>query len=202
MQLLLDGVELKSPFLMQPRRAMDDDEFLLFCSQHPDLRIERTAKGDLLIMPPAGDESGYQSLEVAGELRSWAKRDGRGQAFDSSAGFLLPNGACRAADAAWVLRSRLQKFTKQQRRKFLPLCPDFVVEVFSPTDRLPQLKSKMREWIENGAQLAWLLDPDRRTAYIYRPGREAERLVNLQRLVGEPPVGGFILDLHDIWAGL
>ena len=202
MQIVLEGAELKSPFVVQPRRPMSDEEFFEFCGKHPDLRMERTAEGDILIMPPAGDESSFQNLEVASELHRWAKRDGRGRAFDSSAGFVLPDGACLSPDACWILNSRLKSFTKEEKRRFLTVCPDFVVEVLSPTDRLSQVKAKMRQWIDNGARLGWLLDPDHRTVYIYRPNHEPERLVNPDHIVGEPPVAGFDLHLFEIWAGL
>jgi Uma2 family endonuclease len=202
MQIVLEDAELKSPFVVQPRRPMNDDEFFEFCVRHPQLRMERTAQGDILIMPPAGDESSFQSSEVGGELRNWARRDGRGVVFDSSAGFVLPDGSCLSPDAAWILRSRLKRFSKEEKRKFLPLCPDFVIEVLSPSDRLSQLKTKMRHWVDNGTRLAWLLDPDHRTAYVYRPGREPERLVNLERVTGDAPVAGFVLELAEIWAGI
>jgi Uma2 family endonuclease len=116
--------------------------------------------------------------------------------------YFLPSGAAYSPDASWVLRSRLDKLTRDEKRKFPRLCPDFVVELMSPSDRLSKAKVKMREWIENGAQLGWLLDPDRRTAYIYRPGREPEQLVNPERLTGDGPVTGFVLELPDIWAEL
>jgi len=131
--------------------------------------------------------------------RSSYRGDDRGRSFDSNAEFLLPNGAARSPDASWVLRGRLTKLTREQKRKFMPLCPDFVVELTSPTDRLRQVQAKMREWMENGAQLGWLLDADRRTAHIYRPRRQPEKRVGPKRLAGEGPVGGFVLELVEIW---
>ena len=166
------------------------------------MRIERAADGNILIIPPAGFESGHRNLELNRQLGNWALEDERGRAFDSSVEYILPNGAAYSPDASWVLQSRINALTKEQGRKFPPLCPDFVVELMSPSDRLRKAKAKMQDWIANGVQLGCLLDPDRRTAYIYRPGCEPEQVVNPERLVGEGPVAGFILELADIWAGL
>ena len=149
---------------------MTDEEFFEFCERNPDLRIEREANGEIIIMPPAGFETGYRNNDVSRQLGNWAEADGRGVAADSNTEYLLPDGAALSPDASWVLKSRLDRFSKEQLKRFLPLCPDFVVELISPTDRLPRVKAKMREWIENGAQLGWLIDADRRTIYVYRPG--------------------------------
>jgi Uma2 family endonuclease len=200
MQILVE--ELERPMAIQWERGMTDDEYFQFCADNPDLRIERSPEGDILIMPPAGGESSFRNSELTAELRNWARKDGRGRAFDSSVEYFLPSGAAYSPDASWVLCSRLDKLTRDEKRKFPRLCPDFVVELMSPSDRLSKAKVKMREWIENGAQLGWLLDPDRRTAYIYRPGRESEQLVNPERLTADGPVTGFVLELPDIWAEL
>jgi len=200
MQILVEESEL--PTAIQLKGAMSDDEYFEFCAENPDKRIERTAQGDVIIMPPAGLESGFRNNEISAELRAWARKDGRGRSFDSNTEFILPNGAAYAPDASWVSSARLDGLTKAQKRKFAPLCPDFVVGLMSPSDRLPKAKAKMREWIENGAQLAWLLDADHRTAYLYRPDREPEVLIDPERLTGEGPVAGFVLDLKEIWAGL
>jgi Uma2 family endonuclease len=181
---------------------MTDDQYYQFCTSNPDLRIERTANGDILIIPPAGFESGYRNLELNRQLGNWALEDGRGRAFNSSVEYILPNGAAYSPDASWVLQSGVNALTKEQKRKFPPLCPDFVVELMSPSDRLRKAKAKMQEWIANGVQLGWLLDPDHRTVYIYRPGREPEQVVNPERLIGEGPVAGFVLELAKVWAGL
>jgi Uma2 family endonuclease len=136
------------------------------------------------------------------QLYNWAKRDGRGRAFDSNSEFFLPDGSARGPDAAWVHRERLASLTKEQKRKFLYLCPDFVVELVSPSDRLSKVQAKMSAWIGNGAALGWLIDADNRTVYVYRPGSDPERLANVDRIDGEGPVAGFQLDLTDIWSGL
>jgi Uma2 family endonuclease len=126
----------------------------------------------------------------------------RGLAFGSSVEYILPSGAAYSPNASWFLRSRVTALTKEQKRKFPPLCPDLVVELMSPSDRLAKVKAKVQEWIANGVQLGWLLDPDHRTAYIYRPGCDPEQVVNPEHLIGEDPIAGFILELADIWAGL
>ena len=181
---------------------MSDAEFYDFCAQNPDLRIERDASGEIIIMPPTGWETSHRNSDLTAQLNAWAKRDGRGRAFDSNAEYLLPNGAARSPDASWVPQSRIDGVGKEEKRRFARLCPDFVVELTSPSDRLPKVQAKMREWMENGAALGWLIDPDRRTVYIYRPGQDAEALVGVDHVTGEGPVEGFRLELADIWQGL
>jgi len=176
-----------------------DKEFKRICRLNPDLRLERSAQGELLIMPPASGESGYRNVEVAAPLSRWAKRDGRGVVFDSSTGYRLPNRAIRSPDASWVLRNRLARLTKEQKQDFLPLCPDFAIEVRSGSDRLPALQDKMQEYIDNGAQLGWLIDPYERLVFLYRPGAAVEMLKKPARLSGAPELAGFVLSLAKIW---
>jgi len=199
MQMVLNDIETDSPIRFLPARPMSDDEYFAFCAVNPDLRIERTAEGEIEIMPPTGFETGDQNADLTMQLRAWAKRNGRGRAVDSSTEYILPSGAARSPDASWVLRSRLANLTPEQKKKFLRLCPDFVVELRSPSDRLRQVQAKMREWMDNGAKLGWLIDPDSRSVYIYRPGQSTERLVDPDRVEGEPPVEGFVLEMADIW---
>lgn len=184
---------------LPPDAAMSDDDFFEFCQRNRDLRIERKADGEIIIMAPAGGETGGRNAKLGTYLGIWTMRDGRGIAFDSSTGFDLPNGATLSPDAAWVLRERLAHLTPTQKRKFLPLCPDFVIELQSPSDRLDDLKEKMQEYIDNGAQLGWLLVPDTRTAYVYRPGQDPEHLLNATQLSGDPELPGFVLNLREIW---
>jgi Uma2 family endonuclease len=188
--------------VIQWEHQMTDDEYFQFCQINEDLRIERTAQGDLLIMPPAGFESGNRNNELSRQLGNWARENGQGQAFDSNTEYILPNGAAYSPSASWVLQSRVNALTKEQKRKFPPLCPDFVVELMSPSDRLHKAKGKMQDWTANGVQLGWLLDPDHRTVYIYRPDLEPEQIVNPERIAGEGRVAGFVLELAKIWAGL
>jgi Uma2 family endonuclease len=183
-------------------RLMTDAEYYRFCTKIPDLRVERTAVGDILIMPPPGAETSFRNIEVTMQLGNWSRSDGHGRAFDSSVEYFLPSGAAYSPDASWVLRSRIDKLTRNEKRKFPPLCPDFVLELMSPLEDLAKLKTKMTEWIENGAQLGWLLDPDRRTVYVYRPDREPEQLINPESIAGEGPVAGFVLELARVWAEL
>ena len=199
MQVVLNDIETDEPIRIQPARRMSDEEFYAFCVANPDLRIERTAEGEIEIMPPAGFETSDRNADLTMQLRAWAKRDGRGRALDSNVEYILPNGAARSPDASWVQRSRLAKLTSEQKKRFLPLCPDFVVELRSPSDRLRQVQAKMREWMDNGARLGWLIDPETRTVYIYRPGQATERLLDPPRVGGEPPMDGFVLEMPDIW---
>ena len=184
---------------MHPAFDMSDDDLLVFCGQNKDLRIERTAEGDLEIMPPTGWETGNRNARIAAQLASWTERDGTGAATDSSGGYRLPNGAVRAPDAAWVRRERLAGLTAEQKQKFLPLCPDFVVELRSPTDSLTLLQDKMREYVENGARLGWLIGPSERRVYVYRPGETVRVLDNPGSISGAPLLPGFTLGLHKLW---
>jgi Uma2 family endonuclease len=202
MQVVLPDIQTRARFEIDGDRPMDDDEYFEFCARNRKLRIERNANGEIIIMPPAGGETGYRNSDLTAQLTIWSKRDGRGRAFDSNTEFILPNGAALAPDASWVRSSRLEQFTKEQKKRFLPLCPDFVVELISPGDRLPRVQAKMGEWMENGAALGWLIDADRRTVYVYRPAHPPQELVDADHVVGEGPVEGFRLELADIWQGL
>ncbi len=202
MQVALPEYALPAKLVLNPERGLSDDEFYNFCVENPGLCIERTELGEIVIVPPAGFESSFRSLEVSAELRQWAKRDGRGKAFDSSAMFLLPGGSARSPDAAWVSNRQTSLLTKAQRKRFVPLCPEFVVEVMSPSDRLSAAQAKMEEWMANGCQLAWLIDGESRSVYIYRPGVVAEQRTSVTALAGDGPVEGFQLKLSLIWEGL
>ena len=202
MQLALPETGFAARIILDPEDKLTDDEYFEFCAANPNLRIERTAKGEIVIVPPAGGESSCNSLETSSQLRYWARKDGRGRAFDSSAEFLLPDGSALSPDAAWVSNRLLATLTKQQRRKFMPVCPEFIVEVMSPSDRPRAAQAKMEQWIANGAQLGWLIDGDAKTVYVYTLARPVEQRSGILELAGEGPVEGFILDLQDIWAGL
>jgi len=184
---------------LRPVIELTEDQFFEFCQINQELRIERTAEGDLVIMPPEGGETGNRSILLGTFLTQWAWQDGTGVTFGSSTGFILPNGAMRAPDAAWVRRSRLTALTADQKQKFLPLCPDVVVEIRSPSDRLNNLQEKMQEYLDTGAQLGWLIDPPSRTVYVYRPNRPVERLEHPATIAGDPVLPGFSLDLQTIW---
>jgi Uma2 family endonuclease len=190
-----------APLLVHLRPAVDmtEEQFFEFCQINRDLRIERSADGDLIIMAPAGARSGARNAEITLQLVQWAKQDGRGVAFDSSAGFRLPNGAVRGPDAAWVDRSRLDVLDDETKDRFLPLCPDFVIELRSPSDALKTVQEKMEEYRANGARLGWLIDPVTRRARVYTPDAPPRELVNPAELTGEPVLPGFVLNLTAIW---
>lgn len=184
---------------LRPVVDMNDDEFFDFCQLNRDLCIERTAEGDLIIMPPAGGETGDKNAFVTAFLKPWSLQNESGVAFDSSTGFILPNRATRSPDVAWVKRSRLARLTAEQKKKFLPLCPDFVIELRSPSDNLKTVQEKMREYLNNGAQVGWLIDPLERRVYVYRPGIPVVCLENPPTIAGDPELPGFVLELTRIW---
>jgi Uma2 family endonuclease len=184
---------------LHPAIELTDEEFFEFCQINRDLRIERTATGELLIMPPTGSETGNRNAKLIVQLGVWAEGDGTGIYFDSSTGFKLPNGADRSPDAAWVKLERWNALTPEQQEKFAPICPEFVVELRSPSDSLEPLQTKMQEYIDNGALLGWLIDRKNRQVYIYRPGFAVECLDNPASVGGESVLPGFILDLSKIW---
>lgn len=189
------------PLILRPRPAIEltENQFFELCRLNRELRIERNAAGDLLIMPPAGSETGGRNSNIAWQLVDWSRKDGSGVTFDSSAGFTLPNGAVRSPDAAWIERSRWERLPREQRDRFAPICPDFVLELRSPSDALRDLQAKMQEYLDNGARLGWLLDPEPRHAYVYIPGVPVERLDDPATLSGGEVLPGFVLDLAEIW---
>ena len=184
----------------RPVIEMDDEQFFQFCQLNRDLRIERTAEGDIIIMAPEAGSSGRGDSELVFQFEQWARRDGTGQVFGSSTGFNLPNGATRSPDVAWVRNERIDVLTDEQWQKFLPLCPDFVLELRSPSDSVGNLQKKMDEYRQNGAQLGWLLDPMNKQVFVYRQGAPAEVLENPVSVSGEPLLRGFVLEVPLIWA--
>jgi Uma2 family endonuclease len=185
-----------------PVIQLDDEALFRFCQINSQLRIERTAEGNLIIMSPEGGSSGLGNSKLNQALENWSDGDGTGRVFGPSAGFILPNKAMRAPDVSWVLKERLARLTKKEMKKFLPLCPDFVLELRSESDSLSALKAKMAEYVGNGARLGWLLDPVRKQAHIYRPKKSPEILTDPAKLSGEPVLKGFVLDLRAIWAAM
>src|SRR6266516_3216774 len=187
----------QEPLIIHTRPVidMDDEQFFQFCQLNRDLRIERTAEGDIIIMAPEAGSSGRGGSELVFLFEQWARRDGTGQVFGSSTGFNLPNGATRSPDVAWVRNERLDALTEEEWQRFLPLCPDFVLELRSPSDRMTILQKKMEEYRDNGAQLGWLLDPVNKRVHVYRPGAEVEVLEHPASVNGEPVLRGFVLDV-------
>jgi Uma2 family endonuclease len=184
---------------MSPAIDMTNEQFFAFCQQNRDYRIERNATGEIIIMPPTGSETGNRNFDLIVQLGIWIRENGTGIGFDSSAGFTLPNGAMRASDAAWIKLEKWHTLTLEQQQKFAPICPDFIIELRSPSDNLQPLKDKLQEYIDNGISLGWLIDRKNRKVYIYRPNSEVECLDNPATLSGESILPGFVLQLSTIW---
>jgi Uma2 family endonuclease len=169
---------------------------------NPDLHIERTAEGEIVVAPPCGGESDSRNTEVLFHLTRWAKEDGTGRTFGPSVQFFLPDGSGLSPDASWVSNESLRTLTKQQRKKYLRLTPEFVVEVLSPSENVKEAKAKMERWIANGVELAWLIDGDAETVYVYRKGHPSKTRRRIREVSGDGPVAGFVLNLAPIWEGL
>ena len=178
---------------------MTDDDFLRFCLENKDLRIERNSNLKIILMSPVTSLSGFYSLEIARQLANWAIQNGKGIAFDSSAGFTLPDRSVLSPDASWLSRDKWNKLSADDKDKFAPVCPEFVIEVRSKSDSLSELQLKLKNWIKNGAELAWLIDPRDEVSFIYRTDHPEEKIEGLDRkLYGEGSVAGFELDLSKI----
>ena len=184
---------------LSPVIELTEEQFLAFCEMNHEARIERTAEGELEIMPPVGLYGSNWNAEITAQLRIWARRDSTGAFFDSSGGFTLPNGAVRSPDASWILRSRLAELTTEDKSGFAHICPDFVIEVRSRSDRLSVLRTKMDEYMENGARLGWLIGPQNRRVYVYRPNSGIEILGNPESVSADPELKGFTLNLEEVW---
>ena len=176
-----------------------DDKFVEIVAANKDLRLELSSQGELSIMSPTGGETGDRNLELGGQVWFWNRQNGLGKAFDSSTGFKLPNGATRSPDVSWIKIERWNALTSEQRKKFLPLCPDFVIELVSESDDLADTQAKMREYIANGLRLGWLINPKNQQVEIYRQNQEIEVLQSPTSLFGEDVLPGFILDLQPIF---
>ncbi len=187
------------PATLELNIDLTDEQFFQLCQQNRDLRFERTAKGELIIMPPTGSETSDRNADLTYQLRAWSRQNQLGKSFDSSGGFKLPNGADRSPDASWVTMERWNALTQAEKERFAPLCPDFVVELMSPNDSLEKTRTKMREYMDNGTRLGWLINRQQQQVEIYRPNREVEILANPQTLSGEDILPGFVLDLDQIW---
>jgi Uma2 family endonuclease len=185
---------------LKPTIDLTDEQFYELCQNNLELRFEQTAKGELIIMPPTGGETGNRNFSLTGQVFVWVEQDGTGFGFDSSTVFKLPNGAKRAPDVAWVRGDRWNALTKKQREGFPPIAPDFVVELRSRTDSLSELRLKMQEYIDNGVRLGWLLNPKDRQVEIYRQGKAVEILQAPVTLSGEDVLPGFVLVLKNLLA--
>ncbi len=175
------------------------DQFHEYSRLNPELRIEQTKEGNMIIMLPAYTETGNKNFKLTVEFGIWVKQNGQGEGFDSSTGFILPNGAKRAPDASWIRREHWEALSKKARQKFAHICPDFVIELRSRTDRLKTLQAKMEEYRENGAELGWLIDPFERKVHIYQPHQSVIVLDDPKEVSGDPLLPGFVLKLSAIW---
>jgi Uma2 family endonuclease len=187
------------PATLELNIDLTDEQFFQLCQNNRDLRFERTGAGELIIMPPTGSETGDRNADLTYQLRAWSRQNQRGKSFDSSTGFKLPNGAERSPDASWVKIERWNALTQAEKERFAPLCPDFVVELMSPNDSAEKTRAKMREYMDNGARLGWLINRQQQQVEIYRPDREVEIVSSPQILSGEDILSGFVLDLAEIW---
>ncbi|MEH1806955.1 Uma2 family endonuclease [Nostoc sp.] len=194
----MNATTVALPSTLKLKIDLTDEQFFQMCQKNRDYRFERTASGELLIMPPTGSDTGNRNFDMVVELGIWNKQTKLGKGFDSSTGFTLPNGAERSPDVSWVKIERWNALTAEQQEKFAPICPDFVVELRSRTDSLKELQEKMQEYIENGTQLGWLIDRKNKRVEIYRPGKDVEILDNPASLSGENVLPGFVLDLQQI----
>ena len=194
----MDAATVSLPPTLQLSIDLTDEQFFQLCQDNQDYQFERTASGEIIIMPPTGGETSNRNSELTYQLQAWNRQTKLGKSFDSNGGFTLPNGAVRAPDASWLKLERWEALTPQQKQKFLPLCPDFVVELRSPTDSVKQTQLKMQEYIANGARLGWLIDAKTQRVEIYRPNQNVELLENPAFLSGEDILPGFVLDMAQI----
>jgi Uma2 family endonuclease len=186
-------------FNLNPIVKLTDDQFYQLCRENPDVKLERNAKGEIIIMPPTGGETGNRNFEIAVEFGVWNRQHKLGVCFDSSTCFKLPNGANRSPDVAWIKKDRWDALTPEQQEKFPPIAPDFVLELMSPSDDLKDTQAKMQEYIDNQVKLGWLINPPARQVEIYRQGQPVEILDAPTELSGEDILPGFILDLQIVW---
>lgn len=191
-----EALEIDFGDLLKP---MSDDDFADFCQRHRDLRIEMDRFGEIIIMSPTYSETGAINFNLIADFAIWSRADGTGLGFDSSTGFILPNGAKRSPDLSWIKLDRWLAIPTEQRKKFAPICPDFVVEIRSASDSLTKVQAKMTEYIENGASLGWLLDVMNKKVYIYQPNAPVQMLDDPSEVSGEPLLKGFVLQMNAIF---
>lgn len=191
-----EPVEIEFGSLLKP---INDDEFLILSRENQDLQIEMTKDGDLVIMPGTGGLTGNRNAIIIARAVVWAETDGTGVTFDSDTIFRLPNGAKRLPDFSWVKNEKWDTLSEAEKEKIVPFAPDFLIELLSPTDSLTDLQTKMREYVENGTSLGWLIDPAKRKVYIYRPEQEVEILNNPEIISGGPMLTNFRLNVKEIW---
>ncbi len=179
--------------------GLTDEQFEKLCQDNPDLRIELTSKGELIIMPPTGMKTGWRNSKITGRLWEWTEKDGSGLSFDSSTLFTLPDGSKRSPDASWIRRERVEKLSQEEQAGFAAIAPDFVIELRSPSDSWAILEEKMLDYMRNGVQLAWLIDPTSKRVYVYRPHRPIEVLDNPETVSAQPELAAFTFNVQEIW---
>ncbi len=195
-----DDAYIPPELIALTHRTVTPEEFEQLCAEYDDWRLELTSTGELIVMPPTGLGTGRRCSNLTYQLAAWSSQDGTGVCFGSSAGFTLPNGAIRSPDASWIKWEKWDSLTEQQKEGFGPLCPDFVVELSSPSDRVSEVRKKMEEYMENGASLGWLIDPFKRQVYVYRPNEEVVVLNNPETVSADPLLPGFTLNLTELWS--
>ncbi|ABA23985.1 Protein of unknown function DUF820 [Trichormus variabilis ATCC 29413] len=179
--------------------TVSHEQFVQLALANRDLQLERTATGELIVMPPTGSDTGYKNSDINAQLWLWNRQAKLGVVFDSSSGFHLPNGSDRSPDASWIRQDRWDALSIEQQETFAPICPDFVLELRSKNDSIEKLRAKLREYIDNGARLGWLIDRKNRQVEVYRPGQGVEILNHPVNLSGENVLPGFVLDLTEVW---
>lgn len=197
--LSIEASPLRLPLVVRSARPVSDEALYDLCRANPELRIERTAEGEILIMSPTGGETGRRNFALIGQFWAWVRADRTGVGFDSSTGFILSNGAERSPDVAWVRADRWNALPPAERDRFVKLCPDFVAELRSPSDDLAILQAKLAEYMACGCQLGWLLDPTSRSVHVYRPAAEPDILADPATVSGDPVLPGFALALDELW---
>lgn len=183
---------------LEPILKLNPDQFYEICQRNPDLKLELTAQGELILMPPTGGETGRQNSDLNFQFQLWNRQYQFGEVFDSSTAFILPNGATRSPDVSWITKACWEALTPQEKEKFVPLCPDFVLELLSPTDPIARTRQKMAEYMDNGCRLGWLINRKAKQVEIYRPDTPPEILDAPQHLSGETVLQGFVLDLSQM----
>ncbi|HKD07952.1 MAG TPA: Uma2 family endonuclease [Bryobacteraceae bacterium] len=201
-QIALPDLHAPAALVLDREHPLTDDEYFAFCEANPDVLIERTSDGEIIILPPAGFESAYRNADLVTQIGKWNEKDGRGKVFGPTVQFMLLDGSALSPDAAWISNERQAQIPRKERRRFPRIAPEFVVEIMSPSDRLRAAQRKMRRWIENGVDVAWLIDPDNRVVHVYRSGQEPPIFHEPDQIEGEGPVEGLAVDLKNVWQGL
>jgi Uma2 family endonuclease len=196
----LDDAYIPPELIGLTHQLVTPKQFERLCAKYTELRLELTSTGELIVMPGTGSQTGRRNAHLTYQLMAWTEKDATGVCFDSSTMFALPNNAQRSPDASWARSEKWASLSERQKEGFAPICPDFVVELRSRTDRLLILFDKMSEYLASGASLGWLIDPSTRRVYVYRPNEEVVVLENPERVSGEPLLRGFELITAELWS--